>query len=305
MDSIWKRIRQESNLPKHMVANKLGINEEKYDEIEKGQRELPKEYIDKMMAIKHTSKENKTEFELETAKADEFISTVNWKELEREFNYPMIKDMCKAMGIALSTYYHIRNNPSVVAPKTRVKIYNFFMDPLNKYVDKSGKKKIKYDISNSVIKFNEDGSVDVDWLLNIFGVSQVKLCEMLNIDKTCISKWKVKKQIPREETMIKLDALIREKLSECPLETFKTDTNSEESVSEIVEEHNVSEIHEEEHCELACACDTCDEDIYTTNIDMACGCIMDDKDYKIKELSEEIENLKRTIRCYEKLIERL
>ena len=33
--------------------------------------------------------------------------------------------------------------------------------------------------------------------------------------------------------------------------------------------------------------------------------IMEDKDYKIKELSEEIENLKRTIRCYEKLIERL
>lgn len=293
MDSIWKRIRQESNLPKHVVANKLGIDEEKYDEIEKGQRELPKQYIDKMMQIKHTSRENKTEFDLEAAKAEEFVMTVDWKELEREFNYPMIKDMCKVMGVALSTYYHVRHQPELVAPKTKVKIYNFFMDPLNKYVDKTGKKKSSFDIKNSVIKFNEDGSVDVDWLLDIFGVSQVKLCEMLNIDKTCISKWKVKKQIPREETMIKLDALLREKLSDCPVQTFNTDTKNEEIVEEIVEEYNVSETHEEETCELACAYDIT-EDI-----------VMDDKDYKIKELSEEIETLKRTIRCYEKLIERL
>ena len=31
MDTIWKKIRQKSNLPKNMVANKLGISEEKYE----------------------------------------------------------------------------------------------------------------------------------------------------------------------------------------------------------------------------------------------------------------------------------
>ena len=287
MDSIWKRIRQESNLPKHVVANKLGIDEEKYDEIEKGQRELPKQYIDKMMQIKHTSRENKTEFDLEAAKAEDFITTVNWKELEHEFNYPMIKDMCKAMGVALSTYYHVRHQPELVAPKTKVKIYNFFMDPLNKYVDKTEKKKSSFDMKNSAIKFNEDGSMDVDWLLDIFGVSQVKLCEMLDIDRTCVSKWKVKKQIPREDTLIKLDALLRNKLSGCPFETNSTDITYEENEEQEI--HNTyDEIPE-----------------ITSNCDIHEALIVDEKDLKIQELTNEIINLKRTIMCYEKLIERL
>lgn len=310
MDSIWKRIRQESNLPKHMIANKLGINEEKYDEIEKGERELPPKYIDKMMKIKHESKENKTEFALEAIKADNFIKNTDWEKLEKEFNYPMIKDLCKAMGIGISTYYHIRHNPELIAPKTKVKVYNFFMDPLNKYIDKNK----TFNKNKTLIKFNNDGSIDTDWLLNRFGVTQIKLCDMLGIDSTCVSKWKCKKQMPRIETLEKIERLLQQKLSDCPVETIENniveeETIKEETISDITEDTMISNdacnTHEEEICELACACDVNDEISYTTNVDTYEEIVMDEKDYKIKELSDEIEKLQRTIRCYEKLIERL
>lgn len=297
MDTIWKKIRQKSNLPKNMVANKLGISEEKYDEIERGERELPRQYIDKLMKIKYENKENKIEFEIETAKANEFIQNTDWEKLENEFNYPTAQDLCKAMNIGVSTYYNVKHTPDVVAPKTKIKVYKFFMDPLNKYVNKNKDK--------GLVKFNDDGSLDVDWLLKTFGVTQVKLCEMLNINKTCISQWKTKKQMPCDETMKKLNLLLQEKLSGCPLETNKTDTLDEENIVENIEQTDIPETHEEEIGELGCACDVHNEDIYTTNTDICEEIIMEDKDYKIKELSEEIENLKRTIRCYEKLIERL
>lgn len=299
MDTIWKKIRQKSNLPKSMVADKLGISEEKYDEIENGERELPRQYIDKLMKIKYDNKENKIEFEVETAKAIEFIQNTDWEKLETEFNYPTTQDLCKAMNIGVSTYYNIKHTPDVVAPKTKIKVYKFFMDPLNKYVNKN-KDKDKW-----LVKFNDDGSLDVDWLLKTFGVTQLKLCEMLNINKTCVSQWKTKKQMPCDETMAKLNILLQEKLSGCPVETNKTDTLEEEIVVENVEQTDIPETHEEEIGELEGASHARHEDIYTTDADICEEIIMEDKDYKIKELSEEIENLKRTIRCYEKLIERL
>ena len=86
---------------------------------------------------------------------------------------------------------------------------------------------------------------------------------------------------------------------------FIASKSVEEIVVENVEQTDIPEIHEEEIGELGCTSHAQHEDIYTTDADICEEIIMEDKDYKIKEFSEEIENLKRTIRCYEKLIERL
>ena len=319
--SIWQKMRYKMGLSASDMANKLNIDEEKYLEIERGQRSLPKEHVNKFLEIKNEQEMNEKEMEIFMIEVNNWLKNVNWSEIEREFGFKSHNDARKAIGIAFSTYALVRTDFEQVADKTRRKVYRFYHDELNKNVKGTKHKASKmvspklkltgedYQLVDEIdtkefpnVKVNKDGSLDINYILTTLDMTQIELSNALGVHSSCISKWKIQKQLPRLGTLRRLNDIL------------KSHQNFEyrlERPTEIVEEVvNIEETNDvEETCpDIEIVVPNCPEietDVETTeNSFQIDESISFDDDYVV-QLESRVKALERTIACYEKLIERL
>ena len=306
--TIWQKMRYKMGLSANDMANKLNIDENKYLEIERGERELPKEHINKFLGIRNEQNMNEKEMEIYMVEVNKWLREVNWVKLEKEFGFTSHNEARKAIGIAFSTYTLLRNDYEQVADKTRRKVYRFYHDELNKNINNKPIKRRPIQRTNDddyrviseidtekfpYVKLTEDGKIDVDTILDIVGGTQLTLASMLGIHGSCISKWKVQKQLPRLGVLNKLNNLLKQ---------YENDVEEvvptvEDVVPNCPEEENDVEVEMfEETIE-----DVIEETENSFQIDES---ISFNNDYVV-QLESRIKALEKTIACYEKLIERL
>lgn len=308
--TIWQKMRYKMGLSANDMANKLNIDENKYLEIERGERELPKEHINKFLGIRNEQNMNEKEMEIYMVEVNNWLKEVNWVELEKEFGFASHNEARKAIGIAFSTYGLLRTDYEQVADKTRRKVYRFYHDELNKNIN--NKEPIKkrprlnanddYRVISEVdtekfpyVKLTEDGKIDVDAILDIIGGTQLTLASMLGIHGSCISKWKVQKQLPRLGVLNKLNDLLKQ---------YATETDVEDVVPTV--ECVVPNCPDEENdVEVEIFEETTDDIVEETEKEETITETLQINDDYVVQLESRIKALEKTIACYEKLIERL
>lgn len=309
--TIWQKMRYKMGLSANDMANKLNIDENKYLEIERGERELPKEHINKFLGIRNEQNMNEKEMEIYMVEVNKWLKEVNWVELEKEFGFASHNDARKAIGIAFSTYALIRTDYEQVADKTRRKVYRFYHDELNKNINTRTpikKRPIQHNNGDDYrvvseidtekfpyVKLTEDGKIDVDTILEIIGGTQLTLASMLGIHGSCISKWKVQKQLPRLGVLNKLNDLLKRYATEIDVEDVVPTVEC--VVPNCPEEENDVEVEMVEEIIEDVVEETEKEKTTTETLQIS-------NDYVV-QLESRIKALEKTIACYEKLIERL
>ena len=145
------------------------------------------------------------------------------------------------------------------------------------------------------VKLTEDGKIDVDAILDIIGGTQLTLASMLGIHGSCISKWKVQKQLPRLGVLNKLNDLLKQ---------YATETDVEDVVPTV--ECVVPNCPEEENdVEVEIFEETTDDIVEETEKEETITETLQINDDYVVQLESRIKALEKTIACYEKLIERL
>lgn len=308
--TIWQKMRYKMGLSANDMANKLNIDENKYLEIERGERELPKEHINKFLGIRNEQNMNEKEIEIYMVEVNNWLKEVNWVELEKEFGFASHNEARKAIGIAFSTYGLLRTDYEQVADKTRRKVYRFYHDELNKNINNKEPIKKRPQRNNSedyrvvseidtnefpYVKLTEDGKIDVDAILDIVGGTQLTLASMLGIHGSCISKWKIQKQLPRYGVLVKLNNVLKQ---------YATETDVEEVVPKIDE--CVLNCPEEEYdVEVEIFEETIDDVVEETEKEKTTTETLQISNDYVVQLESRVRALEKTIACYEKLIERL
>ena len=308
--TIWQKMRYKMGLSANDMANKLNIDENKYLEIERGERELPKEHINKFLGIRNEQNMNEKEIEIYMVEVNKWLKEVNWVELEKEFGFASHNEARKAIGIAFSTYGLLRTDYEQVADKTRRKVYRFYHDELNKNI--SNKELIKkrpqrnnsedYRVVSEIdtnefpyVKLTNDGKIDVDAILDIVGGTQLTLASTLGIHGSCISKWKIQKQLPRYGVLVKLNNVLKQ---------YATETDVEEVVPKIDE--CVLNCPEEEYdVEVEIFEETVEDVVEETEKEKTTTETLQISNDYVVQLESRVRALEKTIACYEKLIERL
>lgn len=324
--TIWQKMRYKMGLSANDMATKLNIDEEKYLEIERGERELPKEHINRFLGIRNEQNMNEKEMEIYMIEVNDWLKNVNWDEIEKEFGFTSHNDARKAIGIAFSTYALVRTDVEQVADKTRRKVYRFYHDELNKNVNKSQKQKQKETFKSTTkvsdndkfkvvekidvekfpyVPLDENGHIDVDKLVKLSNLSQIEIANALGIHSSCISKWKIQKQLPRYGVLVKLNDFLKsyQKTEEENTDVEYVVPKIEECVPISPEMENDVEVEifsdsGNAFCEIT-------EDVDTTENTFQIDESISIEDDYVVQLESRIKALERTIACYEKLIERL
>lgn len=174
--NIWKRLRHKIDIPTNEIANLLHIPEKKYIEIESSVRQMPRRLIDNFMKIYNERKQIKSETQIKMFEVNQFLKTMDLKELRKEFNYTSNKELAKAMGIGEAMIYRLKSNLNAISDNTKIKVYNFFNDPLNIQIDKTNNTDEKQ-IVNAISK------------TRVFK-TRLSIADTMNITKKAIEKLK-------------------------------------------------------------------------------------------------------------------
>ena len=244
-----------------------------------------------------------------SVEVNKWLKEVNWVELEKEFGFASHNEARKAIGIAFSTYGLLRTDYEQVADKTRRKVYRFYHDELNKNINKEPIKKRPrrnnsddYRVVSEIdteefpyVKLTKDGKIDVDTILDIVDGTQMTLASMLGIHGSCISKWKIQKQLPRYGVLVKLNNLLKQ---------YATEIDVEDVVPTV--ECVVPNCPDEEYdVEVEIFEETTDDIIEETEKEKTITETLQINNDYVVQLESRIKALEKTIACYEKLIERL
>lgn len=279
--NIWKRLRHKIDIPTNEIANLLHIPEKKYIEIEKGVRQMPKNLINNFMKIYHERKEIKGETQIKMFEVNQFLKTMDLKELRKEFNYDSNEKLAKAIGIGEAMIYRLKSNLNAVSDNTKIKVYNFFNDPLNIQIDNK-----KHTIDDSAKLVNK--------IMQEQGLSQTALANKIGVVSSVVSNWARGKRgmnLTNYNKLIELDngtVPVNEKnISKL------TNLDKQESIniSNIISEEEIEDIND-------IVSDVQEPSVEENDAIQKLNAIIDN-------LRNENTRIKQTISRYEKLIDRL
>lgn len=279
---IWKKLRLKSKATPYEIAKELNIDEDKYIEIEEGVRSMPSSLINTAGQIYYKKeKENDMTAKLKEYEIESELSKLSVYELVQKFNFKNAVELANAIGVGLSTLYRLPNNIESLGLKTKQRIYDFITDELNIQIDKEHcSKKHNKRVKD---RLSIDETIEIfSKTMNITKLSQKELAKKLNINSSAISRGFRGICTTTPEIKEKCEEIIK-------TYTFEnTETEKDENTNKC--------------CEKS-------EPIDNSNIIDEDNTIIDEDntmiEYVIKNLQEENEELKRIIKCYQILIEKL
>lgn len=308
--NIYKKNRIKLQIPTIEMANMLEIPEEKYLEIESGDRPMPKGLISKFMTAVYKKTETKGDFNIKMLDINLWFKQSDLKQLRCDFGYDTQKELAKELDIHHSTISRIENKDlEHVSNELKLKIYNFFTNELNKKINKStteklitkneNERKIKYipDKNDEILKFNKDGKLDYQYILDTLEMTPREIAmKITGRGPSLWYNWVIGRNNPSMKSINKIKELLANKLGDKNEEIqektlFNTDITTSSEISKEQKDEATNTTRDKKGI-LDPYSSVKTE--YLTKIEN-----------EHRELILENAQLKRTINCYEKLIERL
>lgn len=266
--NVWKKNRVKSGIPVVEICNRLNIPEEKYLEIEEGLRSMPKSIINKFLDLVNNKNEIKGELSIKMFEMNEWYKNTDLKQKRLEFGYKTQGELANALGVHNSHISRFEIDPMSTSENFRLKAYNFFQNELNKKVKPITSVRKTYKINTPELNV-----ADIEKQL---GLTPVQMIKILRVHPSTYYAWKQGRNGISEKYKNKLTQMLNNK--------------QEKIVDDIVETTPI-EIEEETKVVLTKKGEEATKEV--------------NKDWVIEELHRRIQKLEKTIKCYEKLIERL
>lgn len=129
------RIRRNlKHLSVYTVAKNLGVDYNKYVQVERGERSLEKEYVDKFQKIMDNATSIKLERSMKMARIRPLFANGVLKEKVKEYGYTH-SELGEALGLTQGTISNaFSGNLKITSDDTMERIYDFLNEPFNKKV---------------------------------------------------------------------------------------------------------------------------------------------------------------------------
>jgi len=140
--NIWEKMKNKNNNTTYDISKRLGIEEEKVQEIISGEREVATKDMDRVVKAFQTKPEKVVP--IERTLMEQFFKENKLTDLKNKFGYNKISEMTKDIGVANSTLYRVNNEKDIKLLSNRniKKIYDFFQNDFNRKIKKKNKNKI-------------------------------------------------------------------------------------------------------------------------------------------------------------------
>ena len=143
MPNFWKKKIKSTK----KIADITGIDEEKIKELKNGEREIKGETMDKVLnAINQENKKTTIETLTEQEEIIDWIRKADFDKLMVEFGFASQKDLANAIGVSQSSYSMISRGKFKDYSLLLKKIYDFFHNDFNKTIP--NKTKREYETTN-------------------------------------------------------------------------------------------------------------------------------------------------------------
>ena len=287
----YRNKRNNSGLSQYTIARELGIDYQKYLEVDRGERPLEGELISKFLDIIKRAKEIKIN-RLEKMKlVDEWLDSGKGLETCKEYGYTGAElarilgftQGCMSMALNPENNFHKSSGKDV-----KEMIYDFLHNPINKKINKElGSTKVEEWYNENLSNLKQiilNNGYNLREFAELIGCSDAHLGNVINRKRNASMKLKQKIY----DLLNKKD-----KIEE---ETKIVETTEEKSNVELYDYVEVSENPiDEPNVKIVEATEQEKTDFVKT-----CGLLCE-----LEKLKEENFKLKRQIELYEKLIERL
>lgn len=132
----YRKRRNQIGLSVYTVARELGVDYDKYLEVEKGKRPLEQEYIDKFQNIIENATQIKLERAMKMARIKPLFTNGEIKQKISDYGYTH-SELGKMLGMSQGNVSNaFSNNPKLTSDDTIERIYDFLNNPFNKKVEK-------------------------------------------------------------------------------------------------------------------------------------------------------------------------
>lgn len=169
--NIWEKKRRKNKMQIGVISNALGITDEKYLEIERGDRPMPDKLVNNFLNIFN----NKAEKELEMIDINEWYKNTDVKELRKEFGYETQRELSKATDIKLSAISELERKKGKESKNNIIKLYHFYQDELNRKIKPKKVEKLKTSLKH------------IEETLQMAGPD---ICEAIGMHRSNWSRWK-------------------------------------------------------------------------------------------------------------------
>lgn len=130
----YRQRRNHANLSIYTVAKELGISYEKYMEVDRGERNLEGNMVNKFIDIIKRAKEIKFSRAIKMQEVDEYIASEQAKTDLKKMGYSQIS-LADELGLTQGAVCNAMKNRKT-SDDTKERIYDFLHEPLNKKIVK-------------------------------------------------------------------------------------------------------------------------------------------------------------------------
>lgn len=159
----YKYKRQKAQIKFYTMAKELGIDEKTYKEIEDGKRNLEGNMLDKFMNILKRNKEINFNDAIKVNKINKMIEDKTLMEKITDLGYTQ-REVAKKIGTSQATISCMITKTRPVSDETKIKLYDFITNPLNKKLesDKTQKEAVKEEKPTETINTKEKEEKPLD-----------------------------------------------------------------------------------------------------------------------------------------------
>jgi transcriptional regulator with XRE-family HTH domain len=159
----YKYKRQKAQIKFYTMAKELGIDEKTYKEIEDGKRNLEGNMLDKFMNILKRNKEINFNDAIKVNKINKMVEDKTLMKKITDLGYTQ-REVAKKIGTSQGTISCMITKTRPVSDETKIKLYDFITNPLNKKLesDKTQKEAVKEEKPNETINTKEKEEKPLD-----------------------------------------------------------------------------------------------------------------------------------------------
>lgn len=159
----YKYKRQKAQIKFYTMAKELGIDEKTYKEIEDGKRNLEGNMLDKFMNILKRNKEINFNDAIKANKIDKMVEDKTLMQKITDLGYTQ-REVAKKIGTSQATISCMITKTRPVSDETKIKLYDFITNPLNKKLesDKTQKEAVKEEKPTETINTKEKEEKPLD-----------------------------------------------------------------------------------------------------------------------------------------------
>lgn len=130
----YRTRRSLKKLSRYTVAKNLGVDYDKYVEVERGKRPLEKQYVDKFQEILANASEIKLAHSLRMGQVKEAFKNGTLRKKINEYGYTY-STLAKELGLTQGSISNaFSGNPRLTSDDTMERIYDFLNEPFNKQI---------------------------------------------------------------------------------------------------------------------------------------------------------------------------